>query len=85
MPPYHCHKQLVKPLQFELSARPHVRPEAGLHQANAATGQHLSWRPRHVSGVVHLSMGEGKKVSIMIITDSGSYFIFQYHNGVLER
>lgn len=69
MPSYHCHKQLVKPLQLELGARPHVRPEGRLHQANTATGQQVPRRPSHIGAVVHLDRRRetGKKVEIIII------------------
>lgn len=57
---HHSHEQLVKPLQLEFSAGPHVRPEGRLHQTHTATGQQLSGRPGHVAGIVHLP---GKKCS----------------------
>lgn len=62
MSSYHSHKQLVKPLQLEFSAGPHVRPEGRLHQANTATGQQLSWRPSHIGGIIHLEGEKGRQV-----------------------
>ena len=51
---YHGHEQLVEPLQLELGAGPHVRPQGRLHQADAAPRQQLPGGARHVGAVVHL-------------------------------
>lgn len=63
MPSYHCHEQLVKPLQLKFGARPHVRPEGSLHQAHTAAGQQLPGRASHIGAVIHLDK-PGRLISL---------------------